>query len=435
MVQIDYNNKQQVREYLNYKLLQHKFNKGKKFFRTLVRLYDFYPKTIKSIIDNLHKFTNYKDYLNLLCNSRNEDLNNYVYELLIKQLKKDMYNYDIGFNISTLAKWLPRKGKKFDKLLNFVNKFINIYFRNNQNLVFDDKKYEKYVKTRKYTIILTTLTRKINPIEIHLSSKNYAGINFEKLTNKNLQTYNNTLQKHKEYEFENYLKFKYENMSYENYVRRVFWIHGLNNYKKTTYIKEIKIINEIWNNKFDNFAKKKILQNKCLVLDVNSEVLNRYKIELFEIIFQALHEHNKIIINRRICIVINKETDIFKNISNILKNISICPILDLENLKNITDKQLLLLSYKNYDSVKNINNNFTYLQLNKNKLNKISENNYEGNPFFVNFKNDKQILMDQIFRNNKKEIYDEKSYSKIILSVLFVFMIFLLMIFTKIFIY
>ena len=47
--------------------------------------------------------------------SKNKELNHFIYDLIIKQFKCDIINFEKHKEISTLAKWLPRQNSHFDK--------------------------------------------------------------------------------------------------------------------------------------------------------------------------------------------------------------------------------------------------------------------------------------------------------------------------------
>src|SRR5579885_2376372 len=90
-----------VKEYLTFSLNKRKPKKDFKFYINICKIYNFYPNTICDILDNIPKLGYYKDYFFILFFSRNENLNNYIYKIIINQIKKDVDNFNKKQKIST----------------------------------------------------------------------------------------------------------------------------------------------------------------------------------------------------------------------------------------------------------------------------------------------------------------------------------------------
>ena len=274
---LDYSDRIAVKKYIVFNLTNNRLNKGNQFFKKLIELYKIYPNLITDILLNLNQFTYFKDYFRILFLSKNEELNNYIYDFLLKTIKKDMS----GVNITTLAKWLPRKGSHYDKKLNFVNKFAELMFPN-------DKK-NRLVLFIKYKKTLSKLNKIINPIEIALCEKQHDKIKFPNLTKRNMHTYNRKFQKHDDLNnsMDNYIKNKVSNYDYDQYINRVLLLNNLNDFKKNIYKNELEVLNDYWKNK--NLKGlcdvPSIMKNSILLLDVNSGLLNRMKKSIIKILY------------------------------------------------------------------------------------------------------------------------------------------------------
>lgn len=147
--------------------------KSVSFYKTLVGLYESMPDVILELVDTIPKWGYWKDYFMILLYSESDELNNYIYELLIDQLNDDYDNYTFNkaSNISMLAKWIPRQGKSFDKKYGFVNEICRrMYPDSNLN-----------VAKTKYRKMVSTLNKHLGTPEIYLCSKEYEKIDFNKV--------------------------------------------------------------------------------------------------------------------------------------------------------------------------------------------------------------------------------------------------------------
>src|SRR3989304_6238938 len=76
-------------------------------YKTLSDFYEKYPQTIKNILININTLGYFKDWFFVLTITQNEQLTDFIYQLIIDQLASDIYNYQQKNKISTLAKWMP----------------------------------------------------------------------------------------------------------------------------------------------------------------------------------------------------------------------------------------------------------------------------------------------------------------------------------------
>lgn len=428
MVKLDYDNLEQVENYLIYKLSNNKLFKGYSFYKNIAKLYDYYPKTIENIVANIPKFSYYKDYFRILNESKNENLNAYIYELLLTQIKLDIEKYNKNEPISTLAKWLPRKGREFDIKLNFVNKFVELLYQEPNG-----KKMNRIVMFRKYKKTVADLTRTLNPIEHNLCSKQYDKIDFENLTGKNHQTYNQKLKK----EFgEGYLKYsieQYNQLDFHQFTKKVLWLNNLNDHKKKLYNDEIKIIQDIWKNNFEKFDNLNYnLSSKYLVVDFSSGLLNSMKLELVKFILLSINKNKFIIINKKRPVIIKTKENIFDTINSVYEkaglalNISIKEIDNLVKESGFENKNYMIVTEKPYSNIKNNGTlNFDYIKLENVKFTQLEKNIYTGNPFYIATSN-KNNLIYQIIEesgelNKKIKIFKKMMYITFIILNIYLF--------------
>ena len=409
MVYLNYKDRKQVKNYLNYKLSKNKLFKGYSFYKNLCGLYEHYPDTIKEIIINIPKITYYKDYFRILNLSKNEQLNDYIYGLLLSQIKEDIQNYKNNQNISTLAKWLPRKGREFDKKLDFVNKFSEKLFP-----IAEGKKKSRLYLNKKYKKTIAELTKYLNPIEVNLCSKQYDKINLNTITAHNNITYNKKL-KNIDIDYNEHINNNIEDLNYYDYIKKIFWINNLKENRKTLYEEEKGAIQNIWEKHFEKYLTDSDydFKDRYLILDLSTSLINDHKLDLFKIILYCLYLNNVIIINKKKPVLIFKKDNIFETFETIYQNVGIyneINIFDIDKL--ILDNELIIKKYiiitdKPTASIKNID--FDHIKLMKQQLVKIKNNYYEGNPLYYEKINNKHILIKNIL-DQSKELNKEENY-------------------------
>ena len=117
-----------VKLYLAESFSKRKPKKSNKLYINLCNIYNLYPNLIENILNDISKLGYYKDYFHILYFSTNYKLNNYIYNLVISQIKSDLENLEPGKKISTLGKWLPSEGSKINKKINFIDKFNSLFW-------------------------------------------------------------------------------------------------------------------------------------------------------------------------------------------------------------------------------------------------------------------------------------------------------------------
>src|SRR6266567_1453470 len=119
-----------IKSYLEKEFRFRRTKKNKALYINVSIIFQEYPDTIKEILDNILSLGYYKDYFYVLMFSRNPELDQYIYGIIIGQLRYDQINLKNNKKISTLGKWLPREDSKINKKCNFIDKFNKIFFPN-----------------------------------------------------------------------------------------------------------------------------------------------------------------------------------------------------------------------------------------------------------------------------------------------------------------
>lgn len=178
-----------VKEYLQYSFRQRKPKKDYKLYINICKIYDHYPETIKELLNNIPTLGYYKDYFYILMFSRNSNLDDYIYNIVVKQLKEDLQNLKLKKEISTLGKWLPREKCKINQKCGFIDKF---------NALFYPDITDKFTARRRYRKMKTMLNNKLGTLEAKMCTKKYEEIDFNKVSHMALKRNTESLMKHDE---------------------------------------------------------------------------------------------------------------------------------------------------------------------------------------------------------------------------------------------
>jgi hypothetical protein len=437
---INYDNKSVVKKFLLRYLTSSKLFKGFKTYNTLIHLFKRYPTTIKQIINNIPKITYYKDYLRLLVQSKNVELNEYIYNLLEKQLRADMENHADGKSISTLAKWLPRQKLHFDLKLNFVDKMSERLFPGE----------EKFTRFKKYRKIVSELTKTLDPVEIKLCDKRISEISVDDLTDRNKYTYAHTIQVNEDLNNKLLQETgpKYNKMSYGKLMDRIFQLYSLGDYKRKDFESEIKQLNDIWSANKDTYIEthRKVTQMKdeYLVLDISANLINTQKNTVIKMAIMYLLINDSIVVNRKMPVLIkNTEITIFELIDRMVQSISSTKEISMDKIKTIllaqasdVNKTLLVLTDKQTDCIVNKNNHgyhlmrldncaFTVTEPKKSLCSRIGKGMNKmllGNPFYVRKgRNPRYVLLKRIL--DESEELKTTNWTKP-MAFIFVFLVF-----------
>lgn len=130
-------------------------------------------------LNDIHPYGSWKDvkYILDLYKKRNKDLNKgiplYITQLTVEQLKNDVKNQgEEKHKISLVAKWLPREcSPKFGYL---ARHFVQHIYKSGSNT------QELYNNMKKYRLMISSLNREINTVQILQCDGRWKEINFEK---------------------------------------------------------------------------------------------------------------------------------------------------------------------------------------------------------------------------------------------------------------
>lgn len=256
------------------KLFKYRRARKKKYvYVKIAKYYDTYPDHVKYYLLNVNKYGYFKDLLYLMEVSKSWDLTSLIYKILINKLDDDLDKYNRGKKISTLCKWLPREKSHFDKTLNFVDIFSEIYFGNIVNvkkwLMKNSYCFHGGFRLRKkYRKIITMLNKHINTTEIYLSSKEHNKIEFK---NVGPQCLKNNFIKFTQLDetkdkINTFLFNKFSKLSANGLVKK------MSNDKTSDY--ELELLNKAW----DNVSNKNIMLSldndySAILLDLSDDII------------------------------------------------------------------------------------------------------------------------------------------------------------------
>lgn len=442
MLNFDKTNKRQVKDYLIKSFKYRQTKKNINFYKNIVELFSMYPKTILQIINHLFELGYWKDYFYLLNVSENQELNNYIYDLLVDRLKKDIICEKNNEQISTLAKWLPRQNSSFDKKLNFVNNFNKLMFPNDYT----------FTAKKKYRQIISRLNKKLNPIEINLCSKNYKDINLKRSKPLCIKLHYNTLLKNCKEKLYDYYYNYYNHCNIYGFISLIYR-EELDDFKK-------EIINNIWNmNKYFylydiNFLGElndEIKRTK-LLLDISNEIFKKkfmiviISISLLVSEFSEIDDCIYISSKKVIRLNLSKKENIIDRINTIINNISCYKEIKLDDIENGPDENLIILTHKKYSE--NVFNNTNQLKYKRIYYWELNEGNFiesknnkiiklEGLPYNNDIKESKNLKIIKNIIDNSNElndnVYHHHYYYVYVISILIIFTIYLLPFIVKIF--
>jgi hypothetical protein len=341
---LDYKNKTEVKDYLLRLLKYKRTRKPFSFYRNLCNLFYRYPKTITKIIENLHNFGYWKDYMYLLmaCHD-NPLLTDHIYCHLRTQFKKDVFCEKIARPVSRLAKWLPRQGSSFDRKCKFVTTFIDYLYP------------EREINNARalYRKTVAKLCKRLDVTEIKLTQNNYTDINFAHVGRLCFKfNYKRFLENCKDKLF-SYLFRKYSEMNLWDFANEINreW-SSMDSFKS-------EVFNRVWGDKTKEFLNDirmigniDFIKDSVLVLDVTNKIFSRENmrilIGLTLMVSEFSRHDNCVFMNAKDLIPLNKANFCHQPVDRI-KNMmdSICSYKDINygafddktNIIVLTDKE------------------------------------------------------------------------------------------------
>lgn len=313
-----------------------------------------YYKNPDKIINQLKKFTGYyKRWFLIMKESSSTRFRNEIYQLSIDKLNEDIDRSKNNKKISTLAKWLPRENSSLDKELDFVNNIT--------------KKLYPSLETPKakqlYRLTIVGLTKQLNVVECHMSSKEYDKINFKKIPNVALKQNMKSFMSHPETMEKFNEEFISRNMkkSSEKFISEL--TESINKNKLHQ-----GLINNCFNLRKENYINKykHVLKNVIPILDTSNENIkcDTFKNELLIALYYATIT-NKVIINGKEPILLNLDWRLSQGerVLEIFKNTQEYNKVDIDFLQKelpknnflLFDKDNIKVSDKNKDKICFIN--------------------------------------------------------------------------------
>lgn len=306
--------------------------KAFKFYKVIIELYETYPLTILDLIDSIKKWGYWKDYFIILLMNKNKDLELYIYDLIIKQLEKDIDNFRNKKRISTLVKWIPKEGKSFDKKLNFIKNICQRIFPNDQ----------PFTARRKYRKMISKMNKSLGTAEIFACSKNYDDIDFKKIPTLALKKNKNTFLKDEmaKSKLNKFLFKKYIKMNYRKFLNQVI-------YRKIDEF-DRGILKDVWTmNRLDYYDQIKDiigidLKKTNVMLDMSKSMYDKkYNIISIGIALLANSFKNNVAINCHDPYLIKFSTNRFAFYENIDKITSETVYHDKININKLVEKNIL----------------------------------------------------------------------------------------------
>jgi len=333
--------------------------KAYKFYKSLIRENRHDPDLVKKLIDEVPKWGYWKDLLIVMCMcKKNQQLTDYIYDIIITQLNKDIDAYKKNEELSTLAKWMPREGSQFDVKLNFVTTISKKLYPQCQS--FSAKKiYRKSV---------SELSAKLNVTERHLCAKEFDKIEFKNVPKLCLQRYTNTFLKHDvtKDKLKIFLEEKYAKLSLP---RLVGMIAG-----KTVTQFEADIINTVFKNKHDayiEYNQKKYdvdFNTLIILLDLNQDIITNNMLNLalgLGIIGKNVYVNGRIPHK----LVLNDDNNFIDKVSSIYRRIDSHRDIVLDQFRDVADistRKIMIITGRDLEETE-IPDSDNYIIINKKK--------------------------------------------------------------------
>lgn len=419
------NDGQKIKEYILDKFSKKSGpQKAVSFYISLVKLYPSMPDIVLELIDTIPSWGYWKDYFMILLYCDNDELDSYIYELLINQLNKDFNDYQQKKNISMLAKWIPRQGKSFDKKIRFVNKI-------SQKMYPDDD--IKIAKT-KYRKLVSSLNKYLGTTEIFLCSKEYDKIDFDNVSSKclyrNMKTFmNNDITKAK---LQTFLFKKYVALDFKGFMDKIVFKNN-SDFEKGILLSVWNINNLDYADQIDSLLNTNIKKSDVLI-DTSKVMYDNKLISIsIGIALLAAYFKNKIFINAYEPYQFNVgEFRLFDTIDNISnecaysENINYTHIIETNKLSK--GNNLLIVTNKPYNyKAYNFDTKICYWQLtndsekmksNKpnNKLTVNIGNFYNTRIISQEKKNNNKLMIEKIIHNPDNNICHNPYFKKLLIS-------------------
>lgn len=236
-------------------------------YEQLVMIYEVKPYIIIDVFKNIEVLGYWKDIFyclqaaNNLIN-RNKDVKSFIYfayEFINYTIEEDLKKFRNKKNISSLAKWMPRENRSFDRKLNFVDNFTAYRYKKYMNNV-DSQNLVK--RKKEYRLMISELNKYLGTGEINFSNKS---IMHEADFNK--MTYSCIIKNRSKILSNEILVDKYKSYLTSNANNYTFW--EMNNYilniiDNPDYDFERNVVRDVFRNKVDDYVSE-----AAVIIDLN----------------------------------------------------------------------------------------------------------------------------------------------------------------------
>lgn len=246
-----------VKNYLEYSFKRRKTKKSLNLYTNLNLIYSTYPDLIISILDNIPTLGYYKDYFYMLYVTTNVELESYIYNIIVTQIKLDLVNE----NITTMGKWLPREKSKLNPKNKFIDKFNSLFFPHIKNKITARQSYRK---------LKMQLNIKLGTLESKLCTRQFDSIEYDKVAPYALKMSMPTILNHADSKkgLSDYKIMMLEKMNVFEFVKEL--VTG-----KCTI--DVDIVERIWNNStyLDTIPNLNlVIENSICIVDLSNNIYN-----------------------------------------------------------------------------------------------------------------------------------------------------------------
>lgn len=347
----------------------------------------------------------------MLLNSKNNSLNDLIYNHLVTVFRDDIEKNEKNEPISTLAKWLPREITSINKKLHFIDNFTKILFPDIKN---------KFSACKEYRLITTKLNKRIGTIQAKIARNKYEEIDFDKVSSMALKKYYSKIIKKgdegnicKE-NLRNSLIKRYSQYSSYRIVKNIFLKDkNLDEFQLQIYL-------EIWEKNKKKYYDELLdiigYSIKYIILvDLSNSIFQNNEIITIISTLLIMTEFNKnckVYVNckKPFELNLNNQVTIFDKISLITKNITPCKEIYVDKL-NIFDneKKNLLLIMSNKEIPNFTNSDILYWKLTKTKKIVFVEKQHQlilGNPAYnmYDMEKPKQFIKNILDESNEIDL-------------------------------
>lgn len=328
-----------VQSYIQNSFVKRKTKKSNKLYINICNIYNYYPNLIVCILNDIPKLGYYKDYFHILSFSKSNDLNNYIYTIVINQLNEDINNMNANKKISTLGKWLPSEGSKINRKINFIDTFNRLFWINEQHL-------NKFTLRKKYRLLKTTINAKLGTLEAMMCAKNYDNINFNKTSKSALQKHTHHLIAHEG------VQDKLDTFNINRLKKMDLYYFTVELCGNRFSVEQLESVFNNTNYHFNIPYIKDLMNNMICVIDLSKEMFTNnthlYAIGM-ALLVERLSRHKNCVIIGNDIIHFNEGMNIVDRKNTLIKYSGPCRDIDVQRYKNLinSDERYTLLFVTN----------------------------------------------------------------------------------------